>query len=240
MAGASGTVAFKRQGQPHCPHAAFKNVVRPGHFSVHPPSRCCRARLLLAALAEDKRQHPAVTRVQHQPPRRGDIKTRRIALDLKDQRRQPVAARRLVSRPHGTLQIARFDNRQTGRIQPVLGEAGREKSTAIDARGGIGDPDNAPASTAIALHGAGREPKHEACRRPDVARQRAAHFMQSTAGKSALKTVINRAGTQWQLRRAFGITKRHPPVRLIRLGLIRTGALLQDIGRGLQSRETHA
>lgn len=198
MAGASGAVAFKRQGQPHCPHTRLVDVVRPGHFSVHTPARHCCTGLLLAALAQGQRQHPGFPRPQHQPPGRSDVEARRIAPDLKDQRRQPGAARRLVCGPHGALQIGWLDHGQAGRIEPVLGKAGGEKPAAIAAGGRITDPDNSMASATVTMHGATRKPERKPRRRADVTRQRGPHLMQPTAGEPAFEMAVNRNGAQGQ------------------------------------------
>jgi len=118
---------------------------------------------------------------------------------MKHHGRQVGTARRLVGRPHGALQITRLDQRQPRWIHPVLGKPDRKKFAAIAARGRIIDPDN-PASTILpGIGSTARQPERKSGAGTNVARQRAAHFVQSATDEATLKVPVNRncAQRQW-------------------------------------------
>ncbi len=199
---------------------------------LHPPTRHRRRRFLLPALAQDQRQHSVFARAQQQPPRCGHVEPRRIAPYVKHHCRKAGAARRLVSRPHRTLQIARLDQRQRRRIKPVLGKARGKQTAAIAAGCGIIDPDD-PASAAPRFRrGTRRKPERKPSACADVASQRTAQFMQSATGKSAFQTAVDRSSPQGQLRHQKCSLRRamrspRPTVRL------------QNICRGSQPCKVH-
>ncbi len=199
---------------------------------LHPPTRHCRRCLLLPALSQDQRQHPFFARPQHQPPRCRDVEPRRVAPYVKHHCRKTGTARRLVSRPHCALQIARFDKRQRRRIKPVLGEARGKQSAAIATGRGIIDPDD-PARAAVRIRGcARRKPERKSRSGANVAGKSTAQLMQPATGEPALQAAVGTGSPQNQLR---GL--KHG-LRVAVCGL-RAVVRLQNICRGPQPCKVH-
>jgi hypothetical protein len=196
------------------------------------PARRGSTCLLLAALAQGQRQHPALTRAQHQTPRGGDVEPRRIALDMKHHGGKAGTACRLIGRPHRALQIARLDKRQPRRVEPVLDKARGEQPAAIAAGRGIVDPDDfAPAPPFPERQRRKRERKSRAG--SNVAGQRATHFVQPAAGKPAVQTLIDRSRAQRDLGSLLQQAVRELPLAMS------PGMGIQNIRRGPQSRKVH-
>jgi hypothetical protein len=206
---------------------------------LHPPTRHCRRRLLLPALAQDQRQHPFFARPQHQPPRRRDVEAGRIAPNVKHHRGKTGAARRLVSRPHRALQIARLDKRQRRRVKPVLGKACRKQPAAIAAGRRIIDPDN-PAGAYPHVRGCARsQPERKSRAGANVTGQRTAQLMQPATGKPAVEQAVDVCCAQRQRRQLPANARQRPAACATGRGLMGAGVHGKDVRRGLEPRESH-